>query len=199
MHIKDSIVYVPPCTHESFKESRQTLDAKKPPDTREKMLKVLAASTQSTFIPSKNALIDGQSKAAELSKVWRGMADLLHIDDDDYRKRILVMLKRHEHMWSGHIREIKGTSHRIDMEPVTCPILQHPYCYGKQRGQLIEDHVKRMFTVEVIEPAQRNWVSLIGIAPKNDGTHRLCFGCRKLNDCHHRGLIPASMYGRLHI
>lgn len=36
------------------------------------------------------------------------MVDLYDIADADYRKWVMGMLERHQHMWSGNLEEIKS-------------------------------------------------------------------------------------------
>lgn len=52
------------------------------------------------------------------------MFDISYIEEDDYRKWILAILQRREHIWSAHLDEIKCVPHRIALKLVTRPISQ---------------------------------------------------------------------------
>ncbi len=62
-------------------------------------------------------------------------------------------------MWGGNLGEINSTSHRIDQNPGTRPIAQHPYRAGPRAREAEDKEVKRLLEVGVIEPARTEWAS----------------------------------------
>ncbi len=69
------------------------------------------------------------------------------------------MLLKHQGMWKGHLCEVKGTPHRISLEPGTRPIRQAPYGAGNKAQELIKAEIDRMTAQGVIEPAISEWTS----------------------------------------
>lgn len=95
---------------------------KKLPDPCEKLLNTPAATATGPCIFLEYEHVDCQFKVDEPPKVWLYTVDLSNIDNEDYQKQIITMLKCNEQMWSGHLGEIKEVSHRIYLKPGTHPI-----------------------------------------------------------------------------
>lgn len=85
-------------------------------------------------------------------------------------------------MWSGRLGIIKGVSLDIELKHGTGPLLQQPFLAGQNPRELIDVDVNKLLAVEVIEMAQRDWVTLLVIAPEKDGTPRFCVDYRKLDE-----------------
>lgn len=92
------------------------------------------------------------------------------------------MLEQHKDMWYVHLGAIKSAPHQIHVKEGMRPIKQLPCRVGPQRCQLIDGHVDKMITAEVIEPSQSEWASLIVIEAKKDETPRFCIYYRHLNE-----------------
>lgn len=133
---------------------RSTSCEPKPRDPRQKLLRTHNASNEGEVVSPEYGRIDGEAKAAEPQSVWREIADLSDIENEKYGKNVFVMLERHQKMWSGHLGYIKGIAHRIELKQGTIPVRQQPYRAGSQRCELIEKHVNKMLSADVIEPSQ---------------------------------------------
>ncbi len=55
-----------------------------------------------------------------------------------FQTRIRELLPKYEGMWDGNLDKINTTSYRIDLNPGTRPIAQHPYRAGP-RARKAED------------------------------------------------------------
>lgn len=78
------------------------------------------------------------------------MVDLSEVEDNDYQKRILAMLQRHQQMWSGQLGEIKEVSQGIQLKPGTRQICQQACRAGPRRTEIIEEHVTKILAAEFI-------------------------------------------------
>jgi hypothetical protein len=52
---------------------------------------------------------------------WREAVQLGHLPGED-REEILDMLEKHRSMWSGRLRQVQSTNHRIDLIPGQNPV-----------------------------------------------------------------------------
>ena len=80
--------------------------------------------------------------------------------------------------------------HHIELIPGTKPRNSSPYRYAPARRKIIDLHLDEMLTQRVIVPSKSPWVSPIVLAPKKDGSYRLCIDYRKLNEVIVRGAYP---------
>ncbi len=61
------------------------------------------------------------------------------------------------------------------------PIKQHPYRMNPAKSAVVKREIEYMLDNGLIEPSQSCYSSPVVLAPKADGTHRLCFDYRKVN------------------
>ncbi|KAL1258958.1 hypothetical protein QQF64_009535 [Cirrhinus molitorella] len=61
-------------------------------------------------------------------------------------------------------------------------IQQRPYCVPEARRHAVEEEIKEMLKLGVIEPSRSPWSSPIIVVPKPDGTLRFCNDFRRLNE-----------------
>ena len=104
-----------------------------------------------------------------------------YIDDDKLRSHVLEMLRKYSSLWSGVLRTIRATEHRIPLEPGTKPIRSMPYRNGLAMREMVSKEVNIMLNAGVIEPASTDWASPVVIVPKKDGSLRFCVDYRRLN------------------
>ena len=62
------------------------------------------------------------------------------------------------------------------------PIAISRYRLGKPREELIEQEVQKLLKNQIIQKSSSPWCSPVVIAPKKDGTKRLCIDFRKINE-----------------
>lgn len=99
-HISVSLRYGTPGAHSAVEEfpPSQFPDKKppdsNPPDPRKTFLSKPAAVVQRPVASPEYERLDGNAKATEPSKDWRGMADLFDIDEDSCRKKVFALLQR---------------------------------------------------------------------------------------------------------
>jgi len=96
--------------------------------------------------------------------------------------QVLALLEKHRALLSGHLGPIKATEHRIELKPGSKPVRLNPYPMRPRSRELIKAHVDRMLKLEVIEPSQSEWASLVVLIPKPDGSPRFCIYYRHLNE-----------------
>ena len=80
--------------------------------------------------------------------------------------------------------------HHIELIPGIKPRNSAPYRYAPARRKLIDSHLDEMLAQRVIVPSKNPWVSPIVLAPKKDGSSRLCIDYRKLNEVTVRDAYP---------
>ena len=80
--------------------------------------------------------------------------------------------------------------HHIELIPGTKPRNSAPYRYAPARRKIINPHLDEMLTQRVIVPSKSPWASPIVLAPKKDGSYRLCIDYRKLNEVTVRDPYP---------
>lgn len=102
------------------------------------------------------------------------------------------MLRNHDHMWSGHLEKVTATLHRIELNHGARPVRQHSYRQGPKGQHIIEAQVNKMLADGVITPTASEWSSPVVLAPKSDGSLRLCVDYRKLNALSVKDSYPIS-------
>ena len=80
------------------------------------------------------------------------------------------------------IGRIKGESHNIRLKPGTAPIQLRPYRYSDVKRKEIGRQVAELLELGLIRPSHSPWAAPVTLAPKSDGTARLCIDYRKLNE-----------------
>jgi hypothetical protein len=112
--------------------------------------------------------------------VWQDEVNLVHLPPDE-RVEVLRMLEPHHRMWDGRLGTVAATTHRIEVLPGSKPVHAQPYSAGSNARVAEKTEIDRMLAQQVIEPATCEWASPIVLAPKSDGTLRLCVDYRRLN------------------
>lgn len=82
-------------------------------------------------------------------------------------------------------RETPGRTTVIEHEVRTPPrvvVRQRPYRIPEARQPAIEEEIKKLLHLGVIEPSRSTWASPIVLVPKPDNTLRFCNDFRKLKE-----------------
>jgi len=106
---------------------------------------------------------------------WGGLPKDLH-------GNVPGLLYQFNGMWTGNLRELKATTHRIQLNPDTKPVYSAPYRGQPHRLLEIEKQGKNMLHVGVIEPSESEWSFPVFVAPKPGGHFRFCVDSRRLNE-----------------
>lgn len=79
--------------------------------------------------------------------------------------------------------DVLGITALVEHEIITdsTPIKQRYYPVSPVRQRMIEEEVRKMLELDVIEPSRSAWSSPVLLVPKKDGTTRFCVDYRKLN------------------
>ena len=120
---------------------------------------------------------------------WEREVNLDHLDDG-IRVRVLALLRKYSAVCDGRLGTLKGTSHRIEIEPGAKPVYQQPYRCGIERRKAEDAEVQRMLKAGVIAPSTSEWASPVILVPKPDGSLRFCVDYRKLNSITVRDSYP---------
>ena len=131
--------------------------------------------------PSPFLVVGAEQKreVVDSSEVTSALEDLEMDVTEAERPLVLEMLKRHSKLWDGELGQVRGVEHRIPT--VGDPIRQQPYRCGLKTRQAVEEEIKRMSGLDVIEPSTSEWAAPIVLVPKPDGSLRFCIDYRRLN------------------
>lgn len=73
------------------------------------------------------------------------------------------------------------TEHEIILEPSTTPIKQRYYPVAPFKQKIIDEELKKMLEMDVVEPSKSAWSSPVLLVPKDDNQYRFCVDYRALN------------------
>lgn len=88
---------------------------------------------------------------------WEKEMDLLYIEDDKLRARVLVILRKHSRLWSGALETIRATGHRLPLEAETKLIRSMPYRKGPAMREIVAKEVNNILNSGFIEPTSTEW------------------------------------------
>ena len=91
------------------------------------------------------------------------------------------LIGRSRDVFSERPGRTHAITHDIDTKPGVV-IRQRPYRIPEARRKAVQEEVKKMLQLGVIEESHSPWSSPIVIVPKPDGTLRFCNDFRKLNE-----------------
>eukprot|EP00171_Calliarthron_tuberculosum_P008750 IDg8750t1 len=101
-----------------------------------------------------------------------------------------VNAKQAKKMWDGSLGAIKATQHHIELEPATRPVRQYPYRTGHHSRDFVAGEVDKMLRERIIQSLQVEWAAPVVLAPKVDGSLRMCIDYRRLNAVTKRDAYP---------
>lgn len=85
-------------------------------------------------------------------------------------------------MWYVHLAQIKEATRKSDLSsPEARPNCTRPYYTGSKAQEAEKRELIRCWTKKVIEPAQKEWDSLILVFSEKDSILRFCVDYRKWN------------------
>jgi len=84
-------------------------------------------------------------------------------------------------MLDGTLGSTDATVHRVEVQPGTKPIQQHPYRAGHLARDMIRDEINRMLEAKVVRPSTSEQAIPVVVVPKKDGSPRFCVDYRRLN------------------
>uniref|UniRef100_A0A3B1KDF6 Gypsy retrotransposon integrase-like protein 1 n=1 Tax=Astyanax mexicanus TaxID=7994 RepID=A0A3B1KDF6_ASTMX len=96
------------------------------------------------------------------------------------RQELKECLARHRSVFSESPGRTQVIHHRIPTEPGKI-VRQRPYRLPEARRKAVEEEVRKMLQLQVIEPSASPWSSPIVLVPKPDGSWRFCNDFRRLN------------------
>jgi len=106
------------------------------------------------------------------------------------RGRVRALLADFRSLWTGQLGELKATTHRIQLKPGAKPVFSASYRAGPHRREEIENQVKKMLEMGVIEPSNAEWAFPVVVVPKPHGQFRFCVDYRRLNEMTVRDVYP---------
>lgn len=93
------------------------------------------------------------------------------------------MMTKFQDMWDGHLRPIKAVKHHIYLpNPGVRSIHWAPYHAEPETRAVEKDENDSMLKLDVIGPAQTEWVAPIVFAPKRDELICFCVDYGRLNE-----------------
>lgn len=82
------------------------------------------------------------------------------------------------------------TEHEIILDPGTRPLKQRYYPVSPFKQKIIDEELRRMLDMDIIEPSASAWSSPILLVPKKDKTYRFCVDYRALNAVTQKDAYP---------
>ncbi|MDJ0933722.1 RNase H-like domain-containing protein [Breoghania sp.] len=125
---------------------------------------------------------DGEMPPVKLSnsEVLRNIdAELQHLPPDQ-RQDLCSLLCQYKSVCSDTPGLTTWAVHDVDVGD-SQPIKQHPYRLNPSKAAMVRQEVQYMLQNNLIEPSQSCYSSPVVLAPKADGTQRMCFDYRKVN------------------
>lgn len=92
------------------------------------------------------------------------------------------MMTEFSDMWDGREGTVRTVKHSLDLDPPEAKhIRSAPYRDGPRALHLDNEEIDKLKSMKLIELAQSEWASPIVLAPKKDGSIRLCIDYSRLN------------------
>ena len=104
--------------------------------------------------------------------------------NDEEKTRFRKMLKRNRNSLAftmAELGECKLIPMVIKVDETEGVVSSRPYRYSPQKMDIIDEQVKQLLDVGVIEPSESAWRSPLVVVQKKDGKPRLCTDFRMLN------------------
>ncbi|KAL1255563.1 hypothetical protein QQF64_013624 [Cirrhinus molitorella] len=120
-----------------------------------------------------------------LLKRWVGTRDPVVVDIGDHlsaaqKTELNHLVSQFSDVFSNHPGQTNVIHHNIRTPPGAI-MRQRPYRIPEARRLVIEEEIREMLKLGVIEPSRSAWSSPIVMVPKLDGTLRFCNDFRRLN------------------
>lgn len=82
------------------------------------------------------------------------------------------------------------SEHEIVLKPGTTPIKQRYYPVSPYKQKIMDDELKKMLEMDIIEPSKSSWSSPVLLVPKKDKSYRFCVDYRALNAVTRKDAYP---------
>ena len=101
-------------------------------------------------------------------------------------------------MLDGTLGSTDATVHRVEVQPGTKPIQQHPYRAGHLARDMIRDEINRMLEAKVVRPSTSEQAIPVVVVPQKDGSPRFCVDYRRLNAVTKKNSYPGAFMNKWH-
>lgn len=97
--------------------------------------------------------------------------------------RLLKLLERYPEVTSSQLSDLPCIvdEHRIDLNADAKPYKRSYYRVGLKERQFIEEELKKLLDLGIIEHSRSPWGSPVVLVKKKDGSFRMCIDFRQLN------------------
>jgi hypothetical protein len=124
------------------------------------------------------AVTAAEQKEEEVDWTEQIFQTISHLTDEQ-KSQQFDTLRPHASTWDGHLGYISAVQHHIQ---TTGPrVASQPYRTGPASREVIYAEIKRMLSMDIIEPSSGPWSAPIVLIPKPDGSVRFCIDYKRLN------------------
>lgn len=127
----------------------------------------------------------GEDSVAEVC----GIQDENTLNEDQRTKLNTLLEEKFKKMGSG-LGFTTVASHDIILEENAAPRKQRYYPVSPFKQQILDEEIKKMLELDVIEPSKSPWSSPVLLVPKEDKTYRFCVDYRALNSVTKKDAYP---------
>ena len=105
--------------------------------------------------------------------------------NEEQFERLESILRDNSDLFSKNKTDIGLTTllkHKIELQPGSKPYKETPRRMNQIKTEAVQETVKDMLEAELIKESHSPFDSGLVVVAKKDGSHRMCFDFRKLND-----------------
>ncbi|XP_060536007.1 uncharacterized protein LOC132707976 [Cylas formicarius] len=109
---------------------------------------------------------------------------------EDQRERLNSLVDEKFERMSKGLGYTTVATHEIVLEENVKPIKQRYYPVSPFKQKILDEEVKKMLEMDVIEPSKSAWSSPVLLVPKEDNAYRFCVDYRALNKVTKKDAYP---------